>query len=195
MNEGQAVAGDLLVAGGPAPVVLDLVPKPLDQVAVDRRMELGAKAAAAASQRFRLGTAVFFRVPAACWCARTMVESRISHSPSGTCRVSNTRCQIPLGAQRLQRFQTLYQLPKRSGRSRQGAPDLAIQRTASTNKRLSWAVTPGSPALPARRSWIRSQCSSEFAWRCRRTRPSVAEKVGSDRPAEYRKCPGIVPTT
>src|SRR5260370_16531577 len=34
MNECQEITGGLLIAGGHAPVMLDLVPKPLDQVAV-----------------------------------------------------------------------------------------------------------------------------------------------------------------
>ena len=38
----------------------------------------------------------------------------------------------------------------RSGGSRHGAPALAIQRTALTNRRLSLAVTPGSAAWPVR---------------------------------------------
>ena len=45
------------------------------------------------------------------------VESKITHSKSGSWRMANTRCQTPLLAQRSSRRQTLFQLPKYSGRS------------------------------------------------------------------------------
>ena len=45
------------------------------------------------------------------------VESKITHSKSGSWRMVNTRCQTPLLAQRSSRRQTLFQLPKYSGRS------------------------------------------------------------------------------
>jgi prepilin-type N-terminal cleavage/methylation domain-containing protein len=44
-----------------------------------------------------------------------------------------------------------------------GAPVFAIHRTASINRRLSLAVTPGSPGLPGSRFLIRSHWASEIA--------------------------------
>src|SRR5882757_535292 len=118
----------------------------LDRVAqgIDGDVDLGGKAPTRSAQRLIL-IYPFFSAPAACWCARTTVLSRISHSRSGSWSVSKTRCHTPLVAQRSNRFQTEFQGPNRSGRSRQGAPVLAIQRTALTKRRLSLAVTPGSP--------------------------------------------------
>jgi hypothetical protein len=43
---------------------------------------------------------------------------------------------------------------------RQGEPVRAIHNTASTNRRVSFAVTPQSPALPDRKSWITSHLVS-----------------------------------
>src|SRR5262249_5182724 len=135
--------------------------------AVDADVDLGAEAAAAAAQgllRLAPGAVRFFSAPAAPGWARITVESRISHSRSGSWRASKTRCQTPLRAQRSKRRQTEFQLPKRSGRSRQGAPVLAIQKTASTNRRLSLAAFPWRPGRPGSRSWIRSQSASAMAW-------------------------------
>src|SRR5580692_7025893 len=131
---------------------------------VDGDMQLGSEPAPRASQGL-VGTP-FFTAPAACWWARITVLSRISHSKSGSFITSKTRAQTPLADQRSNRFHTEFHLPKRSGMSRQGAPVLPIQSTASTKRRLSLAVTPGSPARPGRKSSIRSQCSSAIAWRC-----------------------------
>src|SRR5262245_12294869 len=159
--------------------------------AADPAVDLGAEAAPAAAQRFGLRAAPFLRAPAACWCARMTVESRISHSRSGSCRAANRRCQTPFWAQRSKRFQTLFQSPKRSGRSRQGAPVLPIQSTASTNRRLFLATPPCWPGRPGSRSLIRSQWASDSAWRCRIAGPPWREK----RPASYHSCPASVHTT
>jgi hypothetical protein len=48
------------------------------------------------------------------------------------------------------------QCPNSSGKPRQGDPARAIRSTASTNRRLSFAVTPQSPALPGKKSLMRS---------------------------------------
>ena len=51
------------------------------------------------------------------------VESKITHSKSGSWRMANTRCQTPLLAQRSSRRQTLFQLPawfKRRSQLRDG---------------------------------------------------------------------------
>jgi hypothetical protein len=42
----------------------------------------------------------------------------------------------------------VFQLPKKAGRSRQGLPVRAIHNTASTNRRLSLPLRPGSVGLP-----------------------------------------------
>src|SRR5215831_1636615 len=120
-----------------------------------------------------------------------MVESRMSHSRSGSCRASKTRCQVPFLAQRSSRRHTAFQLPKRSGRSRQGAPVLAIHRTASMKSRLSRAVQPGWPGRPGNRSLIRSQLASEIAWRCGMAGPPWRD----GRPAFYQNYPDLVHTT
>src|SRR5262249_38486996 len=116
-----------------------------------RAVDLGAPAAPALAQSL-LGlpaaAVTFFGAPAAWGWARMMVESSTSHSRSSSWKCPKSLAQTPLCAHRLKRFQTEFQLPKRSGRSRQGAPVLAIHSTASMNRRLSLAVTPGSPCRP-----------------------------------------------
>src|SRR5262249_7031109 len=105
--------------------------------ATDRRVDLGPEPAAAAAQSLLAlspGPIRFFFAPAAWGWARTTVESRMSHSRSESWSASKTRGHVPFRAQRSKRFQTVFHLPKRSGRSRQGAPVLAIQRTASRNR-------------------------------------------------------------
>src|SRR3974390_347863 len=99
--------------------------------------------------------------PAACWWARTMVESMIRYSKSGfSTNALKTRSQTPFLAQRRKRWKTLFQLPNSCGRSRQGAPARAIQSTASTNRRLSSPCRPLSPFLPGTRCSMRSHCAS-----------------------------------
>src|SRR6516225_5856416 len=144
--------------------------------AADGAVDLGSEAAPAASESLFVlaaGAVPFFFAPAAQGWARMIVESRISHSRSGSWRASKTRRQTPLRAQRSNRRQVEFQLPRRSGRSRHGAPVLAIQRTASTKRRLSLATLPCWPGCPGKRSLIRSQPSSEIAWRCRMARASL----------------------
>ena len=64
-----------------------------------------------------------FLAPAACWWARTMVESTIKYSKSGSSDIaSKIRHQTPLRLQRLKRRNTLFQSPNASGRSRQESP-------------------------------------------------------------------------
>src|SRR5215470_18729042 len=132
----------------------------------------------------------FFFAPAAWGWARMMVESRMSHSRSGSCRASKTLCQVPFRAQRSKRRHTEFQLPKRSGRSRQGAPVLAIHRTASRNRRLSRAAQPGWPGRPGSRSLIRSQSASEIAWRWSMAGPPWL----GGRPAFYQSYLALVHT-
>src|SRR5215471_12278886 len=141
-------------------------------------VDLGAKSAPTASEGLLVLTSRaidFFFAPAAWGWARMTVESRMSHSRSGSCNVSTIAFQMPFLAQRSKRRKTLFQFPKRSGRSRQGAPVLPIHNTASTKRRLSQAVRPRRPGRPGRRSLIRSHDSSEMAWRCRIVDPPDRE--------------------
>src|SRR6478752_6616128 len=105
--------------------------------AVDTHVEFRGKSAARTAQRlhvqFAVGTPFF--APAACWWARMTLLSKINHSRSGSCSSRKIRSQTPLRDQRSKRFQTVSHLPNRSGRSRQGAPVLAIQKMASTKSR------------------------------------------------------------
>ena len=84
--------------------------------------------------------------PAACWWARMTVPSTMTHSQSASPRrASRTRCQTPLRFHRLKRVKTVFQGPKDSGRSRQGAPVRCFQRMASTIGRLSRRGRPIPP--------------------------------------------------
>src|SRR5262249_22150497 len=148
--------------------------------AVDHHMEFRGKTATGTAQRLliqaRLVAPSF--APAACWRARMTLESKINLSRSGSRNSRKIRSQIPLRAHRSNRLHTEFQLPNRSGRSRHGAPVFAIQRTASTKRRLSFAVTPGSPCWPGKKSLMRFQCSSEIAWRGSMADPPWFAKMG-----------------
>src|SRR5262249_54141090 len=125
----------------------------LDGVAqgIETPVDLGGKSATAAAESLLvLATAAIplFLAPAAAGWARTVVESRINHSRSSSRNSAITLAQTPRTAQRSKRRQTLFQLPKRSGKSRHGIPVRATYKTASTNKRLSAATPPCYPARP-----------------------------------------------
>ena len=84
----------------------------------------------------------------------------IRYSKSGfSINASKTRCQTPFLAHRRKRWNTLFQLPKSSGRSRHGALERAIQSTASTNRRLSSPCRPLSPSLPGTSCSMRRHCA------------------------------------
>jgi hypothetical protein len=108
---------------------------------VDQGVDLGAQTALAAPDR--LARAAFLIAPALCWWARTMVLSIIAHSlsasPAKYCKIlahtpvlahqprqaadpSAEQRPASAGRGRLNRVCTLFQSPKRSGRSRQGMP-------------------------------------------------------------------------
>ena len=109
---------------------------------VDFRRE----AAARATERFPILIPPF--TPAACWCARTIVESMAcSLSPGGPrlARISNAASHTPILLQRVKRTKTEFQLPYRSGMSRQGAPVRRTQRMPLTIRRLSEIGGPRSP--------------------------------------------------
>ncbi len=61
------------------------------------------------------------------------------------------------------RLDTLFWLPKRSGRSRQGDPARNRRSAASGNSRLSAAVAPGSVALPGSMCSVRARMASASA--------------------------------
>src|SRR5260370_27508997 len=110
-------------------------------------MNLGAQATARAADRLILRPP--FLAPAACWWARTMVESTIRYSKSGSSDIaSKIRHQTPLRLHRLKRRNTLFQSPNASGRSRQGQPVRPIQSTPSTNIRLSRPLPPSRSGRP-----------------------------------------------
>src|SRR6185312_14222766 len=67
---------------------------------------------------------------------------------------STNRCQTSAFTQSRKRVNTLFQFPNEGGRSRQGLPVRTIHSTASTNKRLSLPLRPGSPGLPRQRGSI-----------------------------------------
>src|SRR5205085_7361757 len=54
----------------------------------------------------------------------------------------------------VQTINTLFQFPNKGGRSRHGLPVRTIHSTASTNRRLSLPLRPGSPGLPRQRGSI-----------------------------------------
>ena len=125
---------------------------------INRRMNFGAQSPTRTAKTL---LPVFLGAPAACWCARTMVLSRNTSSKSASSQsLAKSACQTPLSAQREKRLNEVFHGPKSDGRSRQGAPVLAIQRTASTNKRLSAPLRPRSPDFPCSIGSIRSHCSS-----------------------------------
>ena len=91
---------------------------------VDFRGETAARAADG------LVVTPFFRAPALCWCALTMVASIIAYSLSGSsAKVLKRLSQTPLAAQREKRLWMFFQSPKRSGKSRHGAPERNFQIT------------------------------------------------------------------
>ena len=81
---------------------------------------------------------------------------------------SNIRWKTPFLAQRRKRWNTVFHLPKRGGRSRHAAPVRAIHNTASTKRRLSSPVRPRSPFLPAHNGSIRAHCASLSIFRSAR---------------------------
>jgi hypothetical protein len=63
---------------------------------------------------------------------------------------SKMRSNTPATAQRLKRWNTLFQVPKSLGRSRHGRPVRTRHNTASRKSLLLRAVTPRSDALPGK---------------------------------------------
>ena len=103
--------------------------------------------------------------PAACWCALMTDASTIEPSSSTSiCSALKTLVQTSLFDHSLKRLYTVFQGPKRSGRSRHGAPVLAIHITALMNSRSS--RSEGRPLPRTSRGWSFSHSLSESS--CRR---------------------------
>lgn len=93
----------------------------------DSQVDFGAQAAARTANGLILSPPF---APLACWEARTMVESTIRYSKSGSSDMaSKMRHHTPLRLHRLKRRKTLFQSPNASGRSRQGDPVRTIHST------------------------------------------------------------------
>src|SRR5260370_35217544 len=103
-------------------------------------MDLVGQAAARASDGL-IASPPF--APPECWWARTMVESTIKYSKSGSSdTASKMRRPTPLPLHRLKRRKTLFHSPNASGRPRHGEPVRTIHNTPSTNIRVSRPVEP-----------------------------------------------------
>src|SRR3954451_12544113 len=102
-------------------------------------------------------------------CTLTMVASTMAYSMSGSSEAaSNSRLNTSALTQSRYRLKTVFQWPNAAGRSRQGLPVRAIHKTASTNRRLSAPLRPGSDFFPR-------QCGSIFAhWASVSTNRSIA---------------------
>jgi hypothetical protein len=86
-----------------------------------------------------------------------MVASTMAYSMSGSSETaSKSRLKTSPFTQSRNRLKTVFQGPNSAGRSRHGLPVRAIHNTASTNRRLSAPLRPGSDFFPR-------QCGSIFA--------------------------------
>src|SRR5262245_23085993 len=122
-------------------------------------MDLARQTAARATDGLSLRPP--FLAPAACWWARTMVESTMRYSKSGSFdKASKRRSHTPFWLHRLKRRNTLFHSPNTSGRSRHGEPVRAIHNTPSMNMRLFRPVEPRCSGRPMIRPEMRSQCAS-----------------------------------
>ena len=123
-------------------------------------VDFGREPTARAAERLLVLIPLF--TPAACWCARTIVESMAcSSSAAGPrlARVSNAASHTPSLFQRVNRPKTEFQLPYRSGMSRHGAPVRKTQRMPLTVRRLLSIAGPRSPLSGSSGSKMR-YCSS-----------------------------------
>jgi hypothetical protein len=121
---------------------------------VGQRQDLGRQAALGAADGLALSP------PFAPWPWRwtlTIVASTMAYSMSGSSeQASKSRRKTSALTQSRYRLKTVFHLPKKGGRSRHGLPVRTIQRTASTNRRLSLPLRPGSVGFPR-------QCGSILA--------------------------------
>src|SRR6266702_3214649 len=87
----------------------------------------------------------------------TMVASTMAYSMSGSSETaSKSRLKTSAFTQSRYRLKTVFQGPNSLGRSRHGLPVRAIHNTASTKRRLSSPLRPGSDFFPR-------QCGAIFA--------------------------------
>lgn len=85
------------------------------------------------------------------------VGSIMANSMSGSSEhASKSLIKTSAFTQSRKRMKTVFHLPNEAGRSRQGLPVRTIHKTASTKRRLSFPLRPGSVRLPR-------QCGSIFA--------------------------------
>ena len=150
-------------------------------VTVSDQVEFGPESAARAAQRvvFGLFRPPFSPAPAADRLARTLLPSthHMSQSmrPSASsriCKASKMRSHVPSLLHRFDQSYTVCHGPKRSGRSRQGAPVRTIQRMPSTIVRRSLRGRPVDFSAGIMGSMI-DHCSSVSACRFM-TSPSMA---------------------
>src|SRR5713101_1884902 len=95
--------------------------------------------------------------PCPCRWTLTMVASTMAYSMSGWSEAaSKSRLKTSPLTQSRYRLKTLFQGPNNGGRSRHGLPVRAIHNTASTKRRLSSPLRPGSDFFPR-------QCGCIFA--------------------------------
>jgi hypothetical protein len=132
---------------------------------IGQRKDLGGHAALGAADGLALSP------PFAPWPWRwtlTMVASTMAYSMSGSSeQAPKSRVKTSALTQSRYRLKTVFQFPKQGGRSRHGLPVRAIHSTASTKRRLSLPLRPGSVGLP-------KQCASIFAhWASVNTNRSI----------------------
>lgn len=102
--------------------------------------------------------------PAASWCARTTEPSMSEPTSSSMHNALKTRSHTPRFAHRAKRLYVVFQLPYRSGMSRQGAPVLSRHMTALTKFR-SPRLDRG-PGWTGNRSAIFAHWASLSSCRC-----------------------------
>src|SRR5438132_9612660 len=146
-------------------------------LAVRNQMEFGSKPASAAAQSV-VGRLVgmtletFLSAPAAARAARTLLPSTHHRSQSIRprwssliWRASMMRAKMPLLRQLRKWWYAVCQGPKRSGRSRQGAPVTRIQKMALSRVRRSLAGRPVRGLLAGKCGSTNAHCSSVSSWR------------------------------
>lgn len=146
-------------------------------LAVSNHMELRSKPASAAAQRvvgrfIGVPGETFLSAPAAARAARTLApsthqscQSISPRSSSLTCNASMIAAKTPARRHWEKYRCTVLQEPKRSGKSRQGAPVPKIQKIPSSINRGSFAGRPVRAALRGIKGETSSHCSSVSACR------------------------------
>jgi hypothetical protein len=102
--------------------------------------------------------------PAASWCARTTVPSMSEPTSSSMQSALKTRSHTPRFAHRAKRLYVVFQVPYRSGMSRQGAPVLRRHITALTNERSP--SRDRGPGCTGSRSFTVAHWASLSSCRC-----------------------------